>query len=514
MFFNADQTVKTKCHFFRYSKKENLTFDDPEIMKFTHLLIEARSKYSPNIKPYLKTHDILDSVDGFSHIAINYNTIPPIRIKTKPVVFVMKRKSDIPFHRVIKEEPDEPVAGSVNEDTPDFLYDSLRSKERMIDDLMRSIENPDSEPISPETDYLPIQSTLPPDEVNANEPNVIEFSMESRSMYEDNFDDDECDDVKSNDDEILAQGQSVSETEPTENNNSYETDDKDKDNDGDEISAPDESDSKTESKKLKFSNEIDDNTDNNDEDVKSTDNKEFENEISEDISNFEGSTPIAEKRRPKESIKESVKKLIQEKMEEIRSKRSEASIGSKTKKDIPVTKRASGESTETVTPRRKTNDNSREKNSNVRVRESIRNLISQFNELEKDFEKDQTESKGSTEVGAIASDEVDAKESLKEIIGQFKHLMEELTSEEDKVINDIEKSYKEKPIAETLMQFSEALKKLVQRRKTNGNENDNVSERKRKLRSKMTVNDVHLSRETSDTSDGERDRTPRENDEL
>jgi len=60
-------------------------------MTYTHLLLEAKSKYSLNLKPYSRTHDILDSVEGFSHISFNYNTFPPIRIKTKPMIFILKR---------------------------------------------------------------------------------------------------------------------------------------------------------------------------------------------------------------------------------------------------------------------------------------------------------------------------------------------------------------------------------------------------------------------------------------
>jgi len=74
-----------------------LTIDDPEMLQFTHLLMEGRSKYSPNVKPYLKTHDIIDSIDGFSHISLNYNMLPPIRIKTRPSIFIMKRKSNIKY---------------------------------------------------------------------------------------------------------------------------------------------------------------------------------------------------------------------------------------------------------------------------------------------------------------------------------------------------------------------------------------------------------------------------------
>ncbi|KAJ8674015.1 hypothetical protein QAD02_005277 [Eretmocerus hayati] len=78
-----------------YSKQENLTVYDPEMHKFTHLLIEAKSKYSPNIKPFLKTHYILDWVDAYSNIEFNYNTMMPIvNIKTKPTIFILKRKKN------------------------------------------------------------------------------------------------------------------------------------------------------------------------------------------------------------------------------------------------------------------------------------------------------------------------------------------------------------------------------------------------------------------------------------
>ena len=91
----------------RYSKAENLTSGSKEMMTFTHLLLEAKSKYSQNLKPYSRTHEILDSVEGFSHIAFNYNTFPPIRIKTKPMIFILKRKGahDGKFgHTEIEEE--------------------------------------------------------------------------------------------------------------------------------------------------------------------------------------------------------------------------------------------------------------------------------------------------------------------------------------------------------------------------------------------------------------------------
>lgn len=73
-----------------YNKTENL--DIEQLHEFTHLLIEAKSKYSSNLKAYQHTHVILDSIESFSQVAVNYKLIPPIKIKTKPALFILERK--------------------------------------------------------------------------------------------------------------------------------------------------------------------------------------------------------------------------------------------------------------------------------------------------------------------------------------------------------------------------------------------------------------------------------------
>lgn len=131
----------------------------------------------------------------------------------------------------------------------------------------------------------------------------------------------------------------------------------------------------------------------------------------------------------------------------------------------------------------------------VNVRESIRNIINQFKEFERDFIYDDTDLKVSvsdtSDANRIESDVTekssktvdhsaegedqlavkDPRESLKEIIDQFKYFKHELTSEEDDQFDDIAAKYMERPIAETLLQFNEALKSLMQqRRKTSSPE--------------------------------------------
>ncbi|KAL4702273.1 hypothetical protein ACJJTC_018587 [Scirpophaga incertulas] len=73
-----------------YSKNESLKVD--QLQEYTHVLIEAKSKYSSNLKIFAQTHIILDSIDTFSQVAMNYKLMPPVRIKTKPALFILERK--------------------------------------------------------------------------------------------------------------------------------------------------------------------------------------------------------------------------------------------------------------------------------------------------------------------------------------------------------------------------------------------------------------------------------------
>lgn len=92
-----------------------------EMMEFTHLLVEAKSKYSSNLKPYSTSHDVLDVIDGFSHISFNYNLLPPIKIKTKPAIYILQRKEDVSNKRIRKnvKEFAESIHESINKDTED-----------------------------------------------------------------------------------------------------------------------------------------------------------------------------------------------------------------------------------------------------------------------------------------------------------------------------------------------------------------------------------------------------------
>ncbi|XP_045465263.1 probable Dol-P-Man:Man(7)GlcNAc(2)-PP-Dol alpha-1,6-mannosyltransferase isoform X2 [Harmonia axyridis] len=77
-----------------YSKKENLLPGCQDMYEFTHIIAEAKSKFSPNLKPYTFTHDVIDAIEAFHQVSFNYLTVPPVKIRTKPVLFILKRKSN------------------------------------------------------------------------------------------------------------------------------------------------------------------------------------------------------------------------------------------------------------------------------------------------------------------------------------------------------------------------------------------------------------------------------------
>ncbi|CAK1583476.1 unnamed protein product [Parnassius mnemosyne] len=73
----------------QYSKNESL--QPEQLQAYTHLLIEAKSKYSPTLKSFTHTHVILDNVETFSHVTVNYKLMPPVKIKTRPAIFILEK---------------------------------------------------------------------------------------------------------------------------------------------------------------------------------------------------------------------------------------------------------------------------------------------------------------------------------------------------------------------------------------------------------------------------------------
>ncbi|KYN14053.1 putative dolichyl-P-Man:Man(7)GlcNAc(2)-PP-dolichyl-alpha-1, 6-mannosyltransferase [Trachymyrmex cornetzi] len=450
-----------------YSKQENLTIDDPEMLQFTHLLIGGRNKFSPSIKPYLKTHDIIDSIDGFSHITLNYNMLPPIRIKTRPSIFIMKRKSNIKYDT---NKASSQTSIKYFTDQVDDIKDvklNMSFKEEIINKVVDSLEKLEEAKETVEQKFSDVEF-----EETKKENDAIK-KVEIFDLADDNI------------------SMENTTTWKTESINKLSSDSRDKNEEN--IDSQEDFNDVLDINDVKFDKKI---------------------KIEENIKGK--SKEDTNLRQETQGIKESIKKIIQEKMLEAKQRREvnderknvELPIKSMKKKGVAhILKRVeilkqelkeppifidkstiTGEELkkEHVKDERTIKEENKEERIEtpklVNVRESIRNIINQFKEFEKNFIHDDTivsndmsnanyiESDSPMEVDYSAENNgqvmiKDARESLKEIIDQFKYIKHELTSEEDDQFDEIAAKYMERPIAETLLQFNEALKALIQQRK-------------------------------------------------
>ncbi|KAL0109609.1 hypothetical protein PUN28_014572 [Cardiocondyla obscurior] len=488
-----------------YSKQENLTIDDPEMLQFTHLLMEAKSKYSPNIKPYLKNYDIIDSIDGFSHITLNHNILPPIRIKTKPSIFIMKRKSNI------KYDPNEIENIKINMSV-DMKAEKFEKAEKIVEqnfsDAMleiKKINNTVEKKVEIFNDSTDNNVTTMESTATWKTENMNKVSTNSKDRRENVDLQEDLKNISNND--IKVNKKTKVEKEGT-------VKEKSKTNINLRQEAPNvkETVKKMVQEKMlevKQRRQINDEQKNIELPIKPMKKKKVPEETLKDIkeilkqelkesfpknksilgekelkimtehtedNEFDNEDLITQKNDKFKTIKsdnlEQVADIMEEKNKIVDIK-SDANKVPKTRK-IDTTdaelfeaevEQEENEGKNIKTPR------------SINVRESIRNIINQFKEFEKDFIRDDATTNNINRIesdshltemdySAKDNDELkDARENLKEIINQFKYIKHELTSEEDDQFDEIAAKYMERPIAETLLQFNEALKILIQRRK-------------------------------------------------
>lgn len=65
------------------------------MQQFTHLLIEQKGKYFYENEDIRHTHDVLDTINCFSNIGVEYRSVFPIKIKTRPCIIILRRKPGI-----------------------------------------------------------------------------------------------------------------------------------------------------------------------------------------------------------------------------------------------------------------------------------------------------------------------------------------------------------------------------------------------------------------------------------
>ncbi|XP_063387121.1 probable Dol-P-Man:Man(7)GlcNAc(2)-PP-Dol alpha-1,6-mannosyltransferase [Cydia fagiglandana] len=165
----------------QYSKNESL--DAEQLQQYTHLLIEAKSKYSPNLKAFTHTHTVLEGIETFSAISLNYKILPPIKIKTRPALFILQRRDFREYpqgHKLRidsggREEPDlsrPPDDGMYNELETEYTnYDSSESEgvpdEEQFEEEVRIVEI--EEPIVKAENIVETEEESPANDETAND---------------------------------------------------------------------------------------------------------------------------------------------------------------------------------------------------------------------------------------------------------------------------------------------------------------------------------------------------------
>lgn len=70
------------------------------MLQFDYLLMEGKGRYSSEVKTYEKAFDVVESVSGFSHIALAATELThPIKIKTKPMIVILKRRGTLELEK-------------------------------------------------------------------------------------------------------------------------------------------------------------------------------------------------------------------------------------------------------------------------------------------------------------------------------------------------------------------------------------------------------------------------------
>lgn len=403
------------CFLFRYSKEENITYDDPKILQFTHLLVEANSKYSATIKPYLMNYDIIDSVDGFSHITWNYNMLPPIKIRTKPMIFIMRRKKNVyenntwinvndcssEYNNVKHEKVIDEISGN------DILKKNIGLKRKKLN-VVQNKHTVDSYGIdsSPSTGLKELEYHENYHQNDANNLKISETKLNSHNSQE--FIENRVDSVEPLDENNINANEksSFKRTQRAKSFNAM------KNNKFDTTKKPAANSVKLPKKIAKI---IDENP------------RIIESAIDKKIS-IQQNLKI-------NNVRNSIRKIIRQ------FKEFENHIASEENSELKLSQ--------------STNDNTLNPVENIdnddvtlSTEKNINNKMDQI--IFEDYNQE------------IVNN---VKNDLKNIIEQFAELKDELLFDEDDQFRDVAEKLDQRPISETLMYFSDALKNFVQRRK-------------------------------------------------
>ncbi|XP_053678840.1 probable Dol-P-Man:Man(7)GlcNAc(2)-PP-Dol alpha-1,6-mannosyltransferase isoform X2 [Anopheles nili] len=125
-----------------YSKLESLQADDETLHRFDYLLTEAQDKYSDKMRLLGQTHEIIEFVECFNSIGLQYRSVLPVKIKTKPCIFIMRRRYELPgspsplssMFELLEGSGEDILHDDVEENVPDFHHDQMVDEETNDED--------------------------------------------------------------------------------------------------------------------------------------------------------------------------------------------------------------------------------------------------------------------------------------------------------------------------------------------------------------------------------------------
>lgn len=95
---------------YSYDKDETLKIDNPKLLTYTHLLVELKGKFVYDSERLQKSHDTLETVNCFNNIGVEYRSLLPVKIKTKPCISIMKRKEGFKPPEIVDVQKELPKA--------------------------------------------------------------------------------------------------------------------------------------------------------------------------------------------------------------------------------------------------------------------------------------------------------------------------------------------------------------------------------------------------------------------
>lgn len=119
-----------------------MNYTKDESLAYTHLIVEAKNKFNNQLWSSLQEDfDTLEFVDCFNNIGIQYNSIMPIKIKTKACLAILKRKPGRAPSDVTKKESKKRKKKSITEQTLEESVEKPTKKTKKPKEVSKEISS-------------------------------------------------------------------------------------------------------------------------------------------------------------------------------------------------------------------------------------------------------------------------------------------------------------------------------------------------------------------------------------